>query len=71
MRDIEELIISQYGSLTNFVKEEYDLKLIKDELKDYGINTNIKKIAMLYVKHNRDIVKVILELTPPPLSVLV
>jgi len=63
MREIEELIISQYGSLTNFVKEEYDLKLIKDELKDYGINTNIKEIVMLYAKHNRDIVKVILELT--------
>ena len=44
MKSVEDLIIAEYGSLTNFVTEEYDLKLIKDELKEYGIDTNIKDI---------------------------
>ena len=63
MKSVEDLIIAEYGSLTNFVTEEYDLKLIKDELKEYGIETNIKDIKKMYINHNRDIVKVILELT--------
>ena len=56
----ENFIIKKYGSLTNYITEDYDLKIIKEELKDYNITPSILKIRKMYLHCNRDIVEVIL-----------
>ena len=60
---MEEIIIKEFGTITNFVKYNNDLTLIEDELKDYGINIDIQLIKEKYVLLNRDIVEVILFFT--------